>query len=192
MLRLPFEAIKVLPHTFIPKNRRLHAWLQCWEHVLMYFGQRDYISSDPKRKAAKGLEAFKETSRPCANLQWPIGPWTSAKWLHIRSTAAWALMSRVEAHLLPSLTIQRRASSQDCLPKTSVVQLRFKAYWVLLLHGVPNRLTFKHACWFQVTEKSVLRWEPHATDVSFRWPGMREVASALKAMQPFEWTEFTW
>ena len=30
----------------------------------------------------------------------------------------------------------------------------------------------------QKKTKNVLRWEPHATDVSFRWPGMREVASA--------------
>lgn len=73
-----------------------------------------------KEKSCSRNGAFKETSRPCANLQWPIGPWTSAKWLHSRSTAAPPLlMSRVEAHLLPSLTIQRRASSQDCLPKTS-------------------------------------------------------------------------
>lgn len=121
MLWLPFEAIKALPHTLILKNRRLYEGLQCWEHVLMYFWSKGLHIIWSKEKSCSRNGAFKETSRPCANLQWPIGPWTSAKWLHSRSTAAaWLLMSRVEAHLLPSLTIQRRASSQDCLPKTSV------------------------------------------------------------------------
>lgn len=85
MLWLPFEAIKVLPHTLILKNRRLYEGLQCWEHVLMYFWPKGLHIIWSKEKSCSRNGAFKETSRPCANLQWPIGPWTSAKWLHSRS-----------------------------------------------------------------------------------------------------------
>ncbi len=118
MLWLPFEALKVLPHTFILGTG---AYMQDYSVGSMCsctLAKRTTYYLILKRKVAQGME-WKETSRPCANLQWPIGRWTSGKLLHIR-WAAWALMSRVEAHLLPSLTTQRRASSQDCLPKTSV------------------------------------------------------------------------
>lgn len=84
------------------------------------FGQRDYISSDPKRKAAQGMEHSRRHLGLVQIFNDPSAPGPQPNDCIVEAAAAWLLMSRVEAHLLPSLTIQRRASSQDCLPKTSV------------------------------------------------------------------------